>query len=310
MTIKSSTRVLLSFFPPLSRLVISSTLTYLAISFFFFAALIVPIRTDFCAVLCLKFIRHGLRDIRGSQFSVNASKHVTDICTQKYEQKCRKKDEDDESVVLLKGKEAKECVVTSVESLFASYLLTGRDAVCTRHQGILMTCHNNPTIERNSAINKKILPSPRRATSNRIDSTFYVFSRGSKHLSYPSNGRRNWKGRLERNGGSRDFSYVLSSRCAAMFLSYASSYLVDPLPRTRSIGELGKGSREWYSTYTEIIRFPIPCFSFSQIKLLLLCKHAISFSPLVYKTNRLRHETKRNLASILVLCYNTLAFPR
>lgn len=111
---------------------------------------------------------------------------------------------------------------------------------------------------------------------------------------------------MGRNGGSRDFSYVLSSRCAAMFFSYASSYLVDPLPqpRTRSIGELGKGSREWYSTYTEIIRsHAIPCFFF-QIKLLLLCKHKypISFSPLV-STKQIVYATKRNETSPLFSCY-------
>lgn len=174
MTIKSSTRVLLSFFPPLSRLVISSTLTYLAISFFFFAALIVPIRTDFCAVLCLKFIRHGLRDIRGScaQFSVTCRNLWTDICAQKYEQKSRKKDEDDESMILLKEKEAKECVVTSVESLFASYLLTGRELFARVIKVFWWHVTTILRSRRNSAINK-ILPSPHRV-SNRIDSTFYV----------------------------------------------------------------------------------------------------------------------------------------
>lgn len=66
-------------------------------------------------------------------------------------EKEKEKDEDDELMVL-KEKEAKECVayyrrdLTSITFCLVS--LDRKRAVCTRHQGILMTCHNNPTIER------------------------------------------------------------------------------------------------------------------------------------------------------------------
>lgn len=184
--------------------------------------------------------------------------------------------------MVLKEKEAKECVayyrrdLTSITFCLVS--LDRKRAVCTRHQGILMTCHNNPTIERNFAINNPSFSSALRRSNYRLRirlSLVVIISGIEKSLSTEAG--RNWK-RQERNGVSRGSSYSRGTRCAAMFLSYASSYLVDPLPqpRTRSIGELGKGSRvvQFLHPNHSLVRFPIPCF--------FKIKHAnILFHPLL-----------------------------
>lgn len=105
--------------------------------------------------------------------SNNLSKIVRKVYTNNSEKKKKEKDEDDELMVL-REKEAKECVAYHRRDLtsitFCLVSLDRKRAVCTRHQGILMTCHNNPTIERNSAINN---PS-QLSTSNRRFDLFYI----------------------------------------------------------------------------------------------------------------------------------------
>lgn len=107
--------------------------------------------------------------------SNNLSKivRVNKVYTNNSEKKKKENDENDE-LMMLREKEAKECVAYHRRDLtsitFCLVSLDRKRAVCTRHQGILMTCHNNPTIERNSAINN---PS-QLSTSNRRFDLFYI----------------------------------------------------------------------------------------------------------------------------------------
>lgn len=112
--------------------------------------------------------------------------------------------------MVLKEKEAKECVayyrrdLTSITFCLVS--LDRKRAVCTRHQGILMTCHNNPTIERNFAINNPSFSSALRRSNYRLRirlSLVAIISGIEKSLSTEAG--RNWK----KIGKKRSFSWFV-----------------------------------------------------------------------------------------------------
>lgn len=112
--------------------------------------------------------------------------------------------------MVLKEKEAKECIayyrrdLTSITFCLVS--LDRKRAVCTRHQGILMTCHNNPTIERNFAINNPSFSSALRRSNYRLRirlSLVAIISGIEKSLSTEAG--RNWK----EIGKKRSFSWFV-----------------------------------------------------------------------------------------------------
>lgn len=160
--------------------------------------------------------------------------------------------------MVLKEKEAKECVayyrrdLTSITFCLVS--LDRKRAVCTRHQGILMTCHNNPTIERNFAINNPSFSSALRRSNYRLRIRLSCCNYlGDRKILIYRSGQK-----LEKDRKETEFLVVRPILVAHDVLPCSSPtllriWLTHFHSHEREALESQGKDREWYSSYTQII---------------------------------------------------------